>query len=303
MSIEIEPSSAWNLKLPRLLFQVRALPQPHMTPLTAPSDKKESLWFKCPECNELTYIREFIKHQKVCPHCQYHAQLRWYERLSFLLDDSSFLELDYDLETLDPLEFQTDKESYQAKIQQIRSSSNTGEALVTGIGNIQGKAVALAVTEFSFMGASMGSVFGEKLTRLIEYAIENRLPVVTISSSGGARMHEGVFSLFQMAKTTAALVQLGKARLPHISVLVNPCYGGVTASYATLADVVLAEPGALIGFAGPRVIEQTTNQKLPAGFQTASFLREHGMVDELVQRKTLRETLFRLLNFFDPDFL
>lgn len=257
-----------------------------------------NLWIKCPKCKELTYTKEHLDNFKVCQKCRYHHRLSARERLEFMLDTGSFVEINANLTAGDPLQFANEGEIYPDKIKQSQRKTGLNEALVTGFGTIEGQPVAIAVADFGFLGASMGSVFGEKLVRLIDCCRERRLPLITVSASGGARMHEGLFSLMQMAKTTAALSRLGKARLPHISILTDPCYGGVTASYAVVADVILAEPGAMIGFAGPRVIEQTTRQKLPAGFQTAEFLMEHGMVDRVTPRRELRHeiaTLTRLL--------
>ncbi|MDI3341769.1 MAG: acetyl-CoA carboxylase carboxyltransferase subunit beta, partial [Sphaerobacter sp.] len=207
-------------------------------------------------------------------------------------------EWDAGLTAADPLGFVADGEAYRDKVAAAARKSGTREALITGAARIDGRPLALAVAEFGFLGASMGSVFGEKLVRAIERAIAEGLPLVTVSSSGGARMHESPFSLMQMAKTTAALARLGAARLPHIAILVDPCYGGVTASYATVADVIIAEPGAMIGFAGPRVIEQITRQKLPEGFQTAEFLLQHGMIDLIVPRHSLRSRIATLLDHY-----
>ncbi len=247
---------------------------------------------------ELLYWRTLDKHQKVCERCGYHFRLRASERLRYVLDEGSFCELSANLKTADPLKFVNNNETYSAKASQTRKKTGLNEALITGLGTIEGWPLALAVTDFSFLGASMGSVFGEKLVRLIDRAVELSLPLLTISCSGGARMHEGIFSLMQMPKTIAALGDMGRAGLPHISLLTDPCYGGVTASYASVADIILAEPGALIGFAGPRVIEQVTQQKLPPGFQTAEFLLEHGMINSLVPRSELRKTVCGILDFF-----
>jgi acetyl-CoA carboxylase carboxyl transferase subunit beta len=257
-----------------------------------------TIFIKCPNCRELLYWRIVERNKKVCSQCRYHFQLSASERLEYILDEGSFHELDVELKTGDPLRFVHNNETYLAKATQTRKKTGFNEALITGLGTIERWPLAIAVAEFSFLGASMGCVFGEKLVRLIDRAIEHRLPLLTISCSGGARMQEGIFSLMQMAKIIAALADLSWARLPHISFLTNPCYGGVTASYASVADIILAEPGALIGFAGPRVIEQVTQQKLPARFQTAEFLLEHGMIDSVVPRSQLRMTLGNLLHFF-----
>lgn len=270
----------------------------HTKPVRQAGGEMGNLWIKCPKCGELAYRKEYEKNFKVCQKCKHHNRLRWNERLASILDEGSWVEVNAHLKTADPLEFASDGEIYPEKIVQTRKKAGINEALVTGYGTIEGQPIAVAVADFAFLGASMGSVFGEKLVRLIELCIERRLPLLTVSASGGARMHEGILSLMQMAKTTAALAQLGQARLPHFSMLTDPCYGGVTASYAMVADVIMAEPGAMVGFAGPRVIEQTTRQKLPAGFQTAEFLLEHGMLDRVVSRRELRSTLTSLLKLY-----
>jgi acetyl-CoA carboxylase carboxyl transferase subunit beta len=258
----------------------------------------EDLWIKCPKCGELIYSRELDRSDRVCPKCAYHFRLRARERIAQVTDPGSFLEWHADVRPEDPLQFVDGAGGYDRKLEQTQGKSGEPEALIVGGATIDGIPVALAVADFEFLGASMGSVYGEKLVRAIEEADARRTPMLTISSSGGARMHEGLFSLMQMAKTVAALARLGRAGLPHIALLADPCYGGVTASYATVADVVLAEPGALIGFAGPRVIEQITRQKLPEGFQTAEFLLEHGMIDAIVPRTDLPETLATLLRHY-----
>lgn len=268
-------------------------PHDHDSP-TVPDD----LWVKCPRCRELTYSREFERDLMVCPRCNHHLRLSAKQRIEMLCDPGTFVEWDAELTAADPLEFVAGTDAYRDKVVAARRKTGVRESLISGTGRLEGRPLALAVAEFGFLGASMGSVFGEKLVRAVERAIEQRIPLVTVSSSGGARMHESPFSLMQMAKTTAALARLGEARLPHIAVLVDPCYGGVTASYATVADVIMAEPGAMIGFAGPRVIEQITRQKLPEGFQTAEFLLEHGMIDLIVPRRELRTRIATLLDHY-----
>jgi acetyl-CoA carboxylase carboxyl transferase subunit beta len=258
----------------------------------------EDLWIKCPRCGELIYSRELERSNQVCPKCTYHFRLRARERIGQLSDPGSFVELHADIRPEDPLGFADGAGSYDRKLEQTQSKSGESEALVVGAATIDGLPVTLAVSDFEFLGASMGSVYGEKLVRAVEWATDHTTPLVTVSSSGGARMHEGLFSLMQMAKTVAALARLGRAGVPHIALLADPCYGGVTASYATVADVVLAEPGALIGFAGPRVIEQITRQKLPEGFQTAEFLLAHGMIDMIVPRAELTATLTTLVGHY-----
>ncbi len=272
-------------------------------PVSSQDDREESqipddLWVKCNRCHELLYSKELEDRARVCPKCRYHFRLRARERIFLLADDSTFHEWDSNICTRDPLDFADGSGPYAAKIEKTRLKSGENESLVTGRATIGGHRVALAVCDFDFLGASMGSVFGEKFVRAVERAAERRLPFLSISASGGARMHEGLFSLMQMAKTVSALARLGRAGIPHLALLTDPCYGGVTASYATVADVILAEPGALIGFAGPRVIEQITKQKLPEGFQTAEFLLGHGMIDLISERTTLRGTLSTLLDHY-----
>lgn len=251
----------------------------------------EDLWTKCPKCNELLYTRELERNDRVCTKCSYHFRLTARERIDVLVDRGSFEEWDTEIRPVDPLEFVEPGGAYVDKLVKTAKKSGENESLITGIGKVNGRPIALVAAEFSFLGASMGSVFGEKLVRAIERAIELRIPILTVNASGGARMHEGLYSLMQMAKTIAAFHRLGQHRLPHFSLLIDPCYGGVPASYATVADVMLAEPGALIGFAGQRVIEQVTRQKLPEGFQTAEFLLEHGMIDQIIERGNIRHTL------------
>ena len=258
----------------------------------------EDLWIKCPQCGELVYTRELERNAQVCPKCSYHFRLRARERILQVADAESFVEWHANVYPEDPLDFADEAGPYDRKLELTQAKSDEPEALIVGFATIEDLPVTLAVSDFAFLGASMGSVYGEKLVRAIETATERALPLVTVSSSGGARMHEGLFSLMQMAKTVAALARLGRSGIPHIALLADPCYGGVTASYATVADIVLAEPGALIGFAGPRVIEQITRQKLPEGFQTAEFLLEHGMVDRIVPRGELRATLATLLGHY-----
>jgi acetyl-CoA carboxylase carboxyl transferase subunit beta len=278
--------------------------QPKFTPaveqetIEVPND----LFFKCPRCKELNYAKEFEEAQKVCQNCGYHGNLTARERRDLLLDEGSFVEWDAGLRSVDPLEFVAGPpgkvESYPDKLVKAERKTGLDEALISGEGRIKDWPLAIVIADFGFMGASMGSVFGEKLARATERAVERRLPLLTVSASGGARMQEGLLSLMQMAKTTAALSRLSAARLPHYSLLVDPCYGGVYASYATIADLILAEPGARIGFAGTRVVEQTTRQKLPEGFHTAEFQLEHGMLDLIVHRRELRDTLATMLKLY-----
>lgn len=259
-----------------------------------PSD----LWVKCPSCRELIYSKELVDNLRVCPKCEHHFRLRARERISMLVDVGSFQEWDGQITPQNPLDFSDGSGPYDRKLTSTQRKSGELEAVISGEATIDGQPLALVVCDFDFMGASMGSVFGEKLTRAAERCAERGMGLMTVNASGGARMHEGLFSLMQMAKTVAALAKLGDARVPHFSVLTDPCYGGVTASYATVADIVMAEPGAMVGFAGPRVIEQTTKQKLPEGFQTAEFLIEHGMIDLIVPRDQLRTTIGTLLTHY-----
>lgn len=259
-----------------------------------------NLWVRCgnDRCKELIYIREFEKNLRVCQKCQHHARLPSGERIAQLLDEGSFREEDRGLRPGDPLGFVSAGQRYQEKLVETQEKTGLQEAVICGTGAIEGAAVRIAVADFSFMGASMGSVVGEKVARAIERSIDDRLPFLAVCSSGGARMHEGIFSLMQMAKTSAALAKLGDAHVPFFCLLTDPTTGGVTASFAGLGDVMIAEPGALVGFAGPRVIEQITKQKLPPGTQRAEFQLEHGMIDKVVHRRDLRPTLGRLLRLY-----
>lgn len=261
----------------------------------------EDLWVKCPKCHELLYAKELERNLKVCAKCGHHFRLSAWERIELLMDADSFVEDDNEVAPSDPLGFISMDEPYPTKLRKTQAKTKLKEAIVSGEGCIEGQKVRAAVSDFAFMGASMGQAYGERVARMVEDAIAQRQPVVTVSASGGARMHEGIFSLMQMAKTVAAFAKLAEAGLPFISLLTDPTFGGVTASYATIADVIIAEPGALIGFAGPRVIEQTIRQKLPPGFQTAEFLLEHGMVDMVLPRRELRTQIGRLLRFYCPD--
>lgn len=258
----------------------------------------EDLWVKCPNCGELLYSRELERNARVCPKCSHHFRLGARERISLLADTGSFEEWDSTVSPQDPLKFVDGQGPYDEKIVKTQKKTGETESLITGSARINGRPVAMVVAEFNFLGASMGSVWGEKMARAVERAVEQRMPVLTVNASGGARMHEGLFSLMQMAKTIAAFHRLGESRLPHFSLLVDPCYGGVPASYATVADVMIAEPGALIGFAGKRVIEQVTRQKLPEGFQTAEFLLQHGMIDQIVDRGNLRDLISTLIDHY-----
>ncbi len=264
---------------------------------TSESQVPDDLWVKCAACREIIYQKELHDKLKVCPKCGHHNRITAHEWLG-LLDPHSFQEYDANLWPTDPLDFVSAEEAYSAKLQETQQRLNLPDAVISGLGTIEEQPLALAVSDFSFFGASMGSVYGEKMARAAERAADLAIPLLTINSSGGARMQEGVISLMQMAKVTIALTRLAAARQPHFALLVAPCYGGVTASYVSVADIIIAEPGANIGFAGKRVIEQTIHQKLPADFQTAEFMLQHGMLDIVAPRGELRTLLGRLLRLY-----
>ena len=247
----------------------------------------EGLWVKCPKCATMLYDKELDENLKVCMKCHHHFPIGARERIHSLVETCSFEEMDAQLSSMDPLQFP----SYPEKIESYQKSTGFKDAVVTGIGKIGPHRVALGVMDFSFLGGSMGSVVGEKLTRLIEVGTSKALPVIIISTSGGARMYEGMFSLMQMAKTCGALGYHAQAKLPYISILTHPTYAGVMASFASVGDLNLAEPGAMIGFAGPRVIKDTTQSELPPGFQTAEFLLDHGLIDAIVPRREMKDRL------------
>jgi len=257
--------------------------------------KPEIIWTECKGCKEQIYIAEIEKNLKVCPNCDHHFRIDAKERISYLVNPGTFIEHDQDLASADPLKFK-DQKKYKDRLKATEKQGYSHDALITGSGILGDHAVELSIFEFNFMGGSMGSVVGEKITRSIERAIEKRNALIIVSCSGGARMQEGIFSLMQMAKTASALRKLSENKLPYISILTDPTTGGVSASFAMLGDVILAEPGALIGFAGPRVIEQTIKQKLPEGFQRSEFLLEHGLIDQVVHRKNLKHTVNNLLS-------
>ncbi len=257
----------------------------------------EGMWLKCNHCREIVYRKEVDRNNKVCPKCEYHFPISVIERINLLIDLGTFKEWDADLEPQDPLDFH-DTRSYRERIKLQQDKTGRKDAMVIGEGLINARKVALCVFDFSFMGGSMGSVVGEKICRAVDRALTGRLPLILVTASGGARMQEGILSLMQMAKTSAAVAKLGEAKLPFVSILADPTFGGVTASVAMLGDVIIAEPKALIGFAGPRVIEQTIKQQLPDQFQRAEFLLEHGMVDMIIERKHLKEAVSTLVSHF-----
>lgn len=253
----------------------------------------DGLWVKCPKCGEVLFNKDLEENARVCTTCEHHFRITARERLELLVDKDSYEEWDKDIITLDPLEFP----GYKEKLQEAHEKSGIPEGVLTGLAKIEGNSVVLAINDANFMMGSMGSVVGEKITRAIERAIDLSLPVIIVSTSGGARMQEGILSLYQMAKTSAALGKLAENHLLYISVLTDPTFGGVTASYASLGDILIAEPNALIGFTGPRVIKQTMRQELPVGAQTAEFNLEHGLIDLIVGRNQMRSVLGRLLRY------
>ncbi|MBT6121533.1 acetyl-CoA carboxylase carboxyltransferase subunit beta [bacterium] len=262
-------------------------------------DIPEDVWVKCSSCNATLYLKDLEANFKVCLECNYHFRVSSEERISQIFDKNSFKEIVVPIEPIDFLNF-VDTEKYSVRLEKARTKTKKKEAVIIGEGLINGQQVNAGIMDFSFMGGSMGSVVGEKLTLIIEKAIENKNPVIIFTSSGGARMQEGIMSLMQMAKTSGALYRLGKVFVPYISVLCDPTTGGTSASFAMLGDIILAEPGALISFAGPRVIEQTIRQKLPKGFQRSEFLLEHGMLDKIVHRKDMKFTLSSIIGLLNP---
>ncbi len=251
----------------------------------------EGIWVKCESCGEILYRSELEKNLWICPKCNFHFRISSHDYIALLLDDSKLEELDPDIEPSDPLDFP----EYKKKLKSAQQNSKLKEGLLYGNARIGGIEIIFATMDFAFMGGSMGSVVGEKIARAIRHAREDKKPLIILSTSGGARMQEGIFSLMQLSKTSAELALLAKAHVPYISILTHPTMAGVMASYASLGDIIIAEPGALIGFTGPRVIEQTIGEKLPPGFQRSEFMLEHGMVDLIVSRKDLRNTLIRIL--------
>ncbi len=259
----------------------------------------EGMWAKCASCRAIVYQKEVDRNHKLCPKCGYHFPLSVQERLDMLLDRGSFHEWEMGLSPGDPLHF-VDTQPYLDRVKTYQQRTVRKDAIVIGNGLLEGQPLALGIFDFRFMGGSMGSVVGEKICRAVDYAIEQSVPFLLVTTSGGARMQEGTLSLMQMAKTSGAVARLDEAGLPFISLLTDPTFGGVTASVAMLGDVILSEPKALIGFAGPRVIEQTIKQRLPEGFQRAEFLLEHGMIDVIVARPQLRQTIYALIKHFSP---
>ena len=267
--------------------------------LEAPAAKRvqtEGLWIKCDGCKQILWKKDLEANLQCCTKCNYHFKMSARARLEMLFDDARYTEHDANLATTDPLGFR-DTKSYRDRLKKAEKATGLKDALIAGEGLLEGKRLIIGAMEFNFIGGSMGAAVGEKITRAIDRCIAQKLPLVIVSCSGGARMMEGAISLMQMAKISAGLARLDEIRKPYISVLTDPTTGGVTASYAMLGDLIIAEPGALIGFAGPRIIEQTIRQKLPEGFQRAEFLLAHGMVDAIVPRKELKAYLARALSF------
>jgi acetyl-CoA carboxylase carboxyl transferase subunit beta len=263
-------------------------------------DIPQGLFQKCPGCDEVIHELEIIENQRVCPHCDYHFPQTAKERIENLLDSGSFVEMDASLRSVDTLSFQG-MATYKDRLKKYQEATGLIDAVLSGYGTLEGIRAAIAIMDFTFLAATMGSVVGERITRVIEFATREGIPVIIVSASGGARMYEGMLSLMQMAKTSGALARHAQAQLPYISVLTNPTTAGVMASYASLGDIIIAEPKSMIGFAGPRVIKETTHQDLPNGFQTAEFLEEHGLVDQIVHRKHLRSRIAEFLRFFSKN--
>ncbi len=257
----------------------------------------EGLWTKCKNCEEIIYSKEIERNLNVCPKCDYHFRISARERIALVIDEGSFVETDPEMKSVDFLKFK-DSKKYSDRLKAALKKNGGGEAVVTGSGLMNGMEIVVAVFDFGFLGGSMGSVVGEKVTRAIELGLEKQAPVLIFSSSGGARMQESILSLMQMAKSSAALAKLKKAGIPFISVLTDPTTGGVTASFSMLGDLNIAEPKALIGFAGPRVIEQTIRQQLPEGFQRSEYLLDHGMVDMIISRREMKQKLTQVLQIF-----
>jgi len=257
------------------------------------------LWTKCPGCAEIIHNLEIEGNDHICPKCEYHFTLTAQDRIELLLDEGTFEERDAKLTSVDTLKF-TGQASYTDRLRKYQQATGLRDAVLTGSGRIEGRKVGIAVMDFAFLAATMGSVVGEKITRAIEAATAERIPMIIVSASGGARMYEGMLSLMQMAKTCGALARHADARLAYISILTNPTTAGVMASYASVGDIIIAEPKCMIGFAGPRVIRETTHQDLPADFQTAEFCLDHGLVDMIVHRKKMKETLAGLLSYLAP---
>lgn len=277
--------------------------KPRYTSLRPPTQRDripEGMWRKCRQCQEIITNKEWEEALKVCPKCKFHEPIPARERIAQLLDEGSFVEYDAELAPCDPLGF-VDSKPYTDRLREAQAKTGERDAVVGGLGRIGGRPVSIAVMDFRFNGGSMGSVVGEKITRSIERGIAQHVPVINVCASGGARMQEGMLSLMQMAKTSAAIARLGRAGLPYFILMTHPTTAGVLASFASLGDVIVAEPDALVGFAGPRVIEQTIRQVLPPGFQRSEFVRDHGFIDIIAPRHELRELFARLVMLLGPE--
>lgn len=260
---------------------------------------REDLWIKCPKCNKHIFKEDWHNSHNVCSNCNFHAKLTAYERIGITLDTGTFKELNESIYPADPLDFVDGGGSYKDKVNSAREKTGLNESIVTGVGKIDDRAVVIGVMDFRFLGGSLGSGTGEKILQAANYAYDHRFPLIIFSASGGARMHEGILSLMQMAKTCAAIARINTRNLPYLSVLTDPTTGGVSASYAMVGDINIAEPGALIGFAGRRVIEQTIKQKLPDDFQTVEYLLEHGFIDCIAQRSEIKKVISKILSFYN----
>jgi len=266
--------------------------------LTTVTIKKKRLWTVCPSCKAHIYSQEWESNLKICPKCNFHDKITYEERLKLLIDEDTFKELDADITISDPLAFADGKGTYADKAAESRAKTDMNESVVTGTGDIHGTPVVIAVMDFRFLGGSLGAGTGEKIFLASDYALRHKLPYIIVSASGGARMHEGIFSLMQMAKTCAGIAKLHEAGIPYISVITHPTYGGVSASHAMVGDINIAEPRVLIGFAGRRVIEQTIKQELPDDFQTAEYVLEHGFIDAIVERREMKDYLHKVLRYW-----
>ncbi|KMQ49907.1 acetyl-CoA carboxylase, beta chain [Chitinispirillum alkaliphilum] len=265
----------------------------------AQQKRRDEIWIRCQSCSAHVFKEDFSNNSNVCPKCNWHGKLTAYERIGITLDSGTFKELNESLSPGDPLAFVDAKGSYAEKVENARKKAMLNESVVTGVGKINGIDVTIGVMDFRFLGGSLGSATGEKILQAAIYALDHRLPYIVFSASGGARMHEGILSLMQMGKTCAAVAKLDDKKIPYISVMTDPTTGGVSASYAMVGDINLAEPGALIGFAGRRVIEQTIKQKLPDNFQTSEFVMEHGFIDMVVHRRDMKSTLQKILSYYN----
>ncbi|MCK5760419.1 MAG: acetyl-CoA carboxylase carboxyltransferase subunit beta [Candidatus Delongbacteria bacterium] len=262
-------------------------------------NKSSDIWIKCPKCENHIFKEDWFNNFNVCPKCNFHSKIPAYERIGLILDSGTFEEINISISPADPLGFVDAKESYKEKVAKTRKKTGLNEAIITGTGEINGIKVVVAVMDFRFMGGSLGSGTGEKILQASNHSYEKKIPFIIFSASGGARMHEGILSLMQMAKTCAGIARLDERKIPFISVLTDPTTGGVSASYATVGDVNIAEPGALIGFAGRRVIETTIKQKLPDDFQTSEYLLEHGFIDFIANRPKMKNKLYEVLSFYN----